>query len=137
MTILDLTDVKANEIPDPEPVPADEEYELRIIAVNSGKTKKDDIPYFSPVFEVVGEPNCPEFNKFFFVPTKNKMDQKKFNRSVIALRNFGKAIDVDFFANEIDVDHDLIGASCFAILGIEENEEYGNKNYVKSFVISN
>lgn len=136
MSIMNLTDVNENEIPDPTPAAADEEYELRIIAVNSGKTKKTDTPYFSPVFEIVGEPNAPEFNKFFFIPTKSKMEAKDFSKAVVALRNFGKAIDFDFFSGEIDLEHDLIGLSCFAILGVEQNAEYGDRNYVKKFVVS-
>lgn len=131
MSILNLTNVNPDDVPELAPVPAGEEYNIRVVSVTTG-TDKNGNDYFLPRFEVVGEDACPEFTKFYSIPNQDKMDKKKFDSTVRALVKLGQALDVDFFSQEIDLENDLVGLECYAILGVGEEDEYGKSNYIRS-----
>ena len=125
MTFLDIDVDSAIE---PRSVPADVEYELRILEVKHGVDKNGN-PYIMPRFEVINEVGAKDFTKFFGLPTDSD-DAKKKNSKAWAIKAFCKAFKIN--ANS-DTDT-WIGATGWAILGVEENEQYGPQNYIKRFV---
>ena len=127
MTIfeMDVTDVV-----EPTVLPAGEEAKIRITAVKADNDKNGN-PYFLPTFEVADDPSVKEFTKFYSVP-RGDMDAKKLNNSKLAIKRLCEAMDIDP-TKPFDTDS-LIGRECWAILGIEENAEYGDKNYIKKFI---
>ena len=125
MTFLDIDVGSAIE---PRSVPADVEYELRIIEVKYGVDKNGN-PYIMPRFEVINEVGAKDFTKFLGLPT-NSDDAKKKNSKAWAIR----ALCTAFKLNANSDTDTWVGATGWAILGVEENEQYGPQNYIKRFV---
>lgn len=125
MTFLDIDVSSAIE---PRAVPADVEYELRIIEVKHGVDKNGN-PYIMPRFEVINEVGAKDFTKFYGLPT-NSDDAKKKNSKAWAI----KALCTAFKLNANSDTDTWAGATGWAILGVEENEQYGPQNYIKKFV---
>ena len=129
MSILDLTSYNVNDSQDPEVADADTDVELRIVDVKMDINKSGN-PYFLARFEVSDQPLTKEFTRYFALPHKD-MSEKQLNACQNNMRKFGEAFDIDF-SSKINLE-DLKGLTGWAILGIEENEEYGEQNYVKRF----
>jgi len=135
MSMLDLTQ-KVDEIEDSqEPTVADSgtEAKLQIISVN-GDYDKNGNEYFMPVFEVVDAPMVKEFTDFFHVPDEEKLTAKQYARSLNKIKNFVKAFGIDI-TRPIDYEDDLPGSIGWAILGIRRDDEYGEQNTVRRYVL--
>jgi len=129
MSILDLD---LNDAKEPAVVPANEEYKLKIVGCKSN-TDKNGNPYILPTFEIPDVPNAKEFTKFLRLPHKG-LNAKQLNNCKWQLKCFFSAFKVDY-SKKINVENDLNGRTGWAILGIENDEEYGDKNYVKKFIV--
>lgn len=116
---------------EPYVMPENSEVTLRIVDVKEG-TDKNGNPYIMPRFEVEGEVGCKEFTKFLGLPN-SEMDAKKKNNALYALKQFFQAFGVDP-AGGVDVES-LIGLTGYAILGVSDDPQYGEQNYVRRFVI--
>ncbi len=136
MSLLDLTEI-LDEIEDSqEPTTAGKgtEQKLRIINVNGGVSDKNNCEWFSPVFEVMDAPLVKEFNTFFWVPDKEKLDPKQYARSLYDIKVFAKCFGLDLSV-AIDYNDDLPGKTGWAILGLKKSEDYGEQNTVKKFIL--
>ena len=134
-SMMDLTDIQ-EEIEDAEePTVAEtgEEHHLQIISCGSGTSDKNDCDWFSPVFEVIDKPMVKEFNTFFWVPDKDKLTEKQYKRALYSIQVFSAAFGIDL-SQAIDFDDDLPGKKGWAILGSKKDDEYGEKNTIRSFV---
>ena len=127
MTLLDIDVTDAQE---PKVVPADEEYELRIIDAKTD-TNKDGNPYLLPRFEVVGEPLAKDFTKYIGLPHE-EMDAKQLHRAKWALKSYLECFGLPT-SGQLVVG-DMVGLTGWGILGVEDNEQYGEQNYVKRFI---
>ena len=125
---MSFLDIDVDSAIEPRSVPADVEYELRILEVKHGVDKNGN-PYIMPRFEVVNEVGAKDFTKFFGLPN-NSDDAKKKNAKAWAIKALCKAFKLD---PNSDTDT-WVGATGWAILGVEENEQYGAQNYIKRFV---
>jgi len=134
MSMLDLTNIKdeIENAEEPKVLDAGEEYELRIIAVNTG-TDKNDRDYFMPVFEVPSEPMAKEFTDFFTIPDRNKMAEKDYKRAIYKIKTFAQAFDLDL-SRPIDYEDDLIGLTGWAILGVRKDDTYGEQNTIRKYI---
>ncbi len=135
MSLLDLTSV-IDEIEDAqEPTIADDgsEQKLRIVSVRGGNAGQYDCEYFSPVFEVVNAPLVKEFSSFFWVPTKDRLSEKAYARSLWEIKIFAKAFGIDF-SRPFDYEDDLPGLTGWAVLGTKKSEEYGEQNTIRKFI---
>jgi hypothetical protein len=132
--MLDLTNIKdeIENAEEPKVLDAGEEYELRIIAVNTG-TDKNDRDYFMPVFEVPSEPMAKEFTDFFTIPDRNKMTEKDYKRAIYKIKTFAQAFDLDL-SRPIDYEDDLIGLTGWAILGVRKDDTYGEQNTIRKYI---
>lgn len=127
---MGFLDIDLNDVQEPTAVPGDQEYKLRIIGCKMDDDKNGN-PYLLPRFEVEGEPAAKEFTKFLRIP-HGELDDKQINSAKWQLKSFSDAFEIDMAAtNSPD---DLIGAEGWAILGLSEDPEYGEQNYVKKFI---
>lgn len=130
MSIIDLTDTNLDDAVEPTVLDGDQEYKIRVIDCKVD-TNKNDMPYMLPRFEAVDEPTAKEFTKYLALPHPS-MDEKKLNSTKLALRRFFEAFGIDP-TGPIDTES-MVGLEGWAILGIENNEQYGDQNYIKRFV---
>jgi len=134
-----LDDVMGDEeYTQPTAVPGGSEYKLRIVDVKTDPSHDDNLPrnkngdaYLLPRFEIVGEPTAKEFTRYMGIPG-NDMDAKKRNQAGYMIKLFLQAFDLD--SASLADPSDLIGAEGWAILGLEETDEYGEQNFVKKFI---
>ncbi len=131
MSIIDLTDTNLDDAVEPTVVDGDAEYKLRIVDCKVDKNKHGN-PYMLPRFEVSDEPISKEFTKYLPLPYSG-MDEKDLNNTKLKLSRFFEAFGIDASA-PIDSE-DMIGLEGWAILGVETDDQYGDQNYVKRFVV--
>ena len=129
MSIIDLA-CDVNDAVEPTVVAPGEEYQIRIIECEA-RTDRNGNPFLFPRFEVVDEPTAKDFTMYLGLPTGD-MEPKKLNRTKLRLKNFFDAFGVDPAGN-VDTD-ELRGLTAWAILGVEDNEQYGPSNYIKKFL---
>jgi len=125
-----LLDIDVSGAEEPKVVAADEEYKIRVLDATSAIDKNGE-PYLLPRFEVVDEPLAKDFTKFLRLP-HDGLNAKQLARAQWALKLFLEAFDMPV-KGQIDVE-DLKGKTGWAILGVEDNEQYGEGNYVKKFI---
>ena len=127
---MSIMSINFSDAQEPKVAPAGEEFEIRVVEVKTGDNKHGD-PYFIHVFEIPSDPSVKEFSKYYGIPTES-MDAKKLNNSILGIKRLCEALSVPL-SDEFNTDS-LIGMQGWAILGIEEDAEYGDKNYVKKFL---
>lgn len=130
MSIIDLTTENLDDAVEPTVVDGDNEYKLRIVDCKMD-TNKNGMPYILPRFEISDEPLSKEFTRYLALPHKDMTD-KKLNSTKLMLKRFFEAFGIDP-NSPIDVE-DLVGLEGWAILGVENSEQYGDQNYIKRFV---
>lgn len=131
MAILDI-DVSSAQAPEPvEPG----ERELRVIDVRQGEDKNGN-PYVMPRFEVVDDDLAPDFTDFLALPTKDmrEQDPKRFKRAEFRLQQFALAFGLDP-SNLGDPEADWKGMTGWALLGIEQSDQFGDRNSVKKYTV--
>ena len=126
---IDLDDV-SNAV-EPKPV-ENGEYELRLIELREG-TDKNGKPYLLPKFEIPSEPDAPDFSKFLRLPCSD-LSEKELSRARYALKTFFECFGIDYGRDGVDLDA-AVGLTGWAILGTETDEEYGDKNFVRKFIV--
>ena len=106
------------------------EHEIRITDVKQDDDKNGK-PYLLPRFELADGSKTKDFTKFLRLPFP-EMEPKQLNNCRVQLKKFFQAFQIDYHG-DIDLEG-MIGLTAYAILGVEEDEQYGENNYVKSFV---
>jgi hypothetical protein len=114
---------------EPIVVDAGTEVTLRITAVAEG-TNKNGNTYIMPRFEVENEPYCKDFSKYMELP-HDEMTEKQRNKALWALKELCQCFDISLD----DDTEDWQGATGDAILGVSSDQEYGEQNFVKTFII--
>lgn len=133
MSILELDLEGATE---PTIVDADEEYKLRIVSCGEIRQDKKGNDYILPRFEIPDSPASKEFTKYLKLATKKNLEglsAKQINSLKWGNTQFFECFKVD--PSRLEPGVDLPGKTGWAILGIENDEEYGDKNYVKKFIV--
>ena len=121
-SMLDLTGMidEVENAPEPTVAKSGTEQKLRIVSVRTGEDK-NGCDYFMPVFEVPAMPMVKEFSHFMYIPDKDKLSEKQFQRALYAIKVFVKAFDIDI-SRPIDYEDDLPGKVGWAILGVRDSE---------------
>jgi len=107
------------------------EYQLRVLRTETKTSQKSGGEYLNVQFEIVDNPEAKDIYKIFMYPTSQD-DKKKANSRKTAILNFITACGEEPTPNfDLSV---LDGATCFAILGEEDDPEYGLRNTVRKFL---
>lgn len=135
MSLLDLTDLQGEIEGAEEPTVAESgtEQKLRIISVRGGTAGLNNCEYFSPLYEVSDAPMVKEFSDFFWVPDRDKLTEKQYQRSLYAIKVFAEAFNVDL-SRPIDYEDDLPGHKGWAIVGVKRSDEYGEQNTIRKYI---
>jgi len=128
--MLDVSDAQ-----EPTAMEADKEYKLRIMSCVYANDK-NGAPYLLPRFEVVDEPMAKDFSKFLRVPYDEQTPKDK-ERARWAIKEFLKAFGKDPSQpiDPTELDGQLTGEEGWAILGMKEDPEYGEQNFIRKFVL--
>lgn len=121
-------DVPTGDSVEPKAQPAGE-AKIRITSAVIG-TDKNNHSYFLPRFEIPKEPYAKEFTKFFGLPHE-EMTEKQLNACKFNLDSFKKCFKIKKDKFSMD---EVIGLEGWAILGLGEDEEYGEQNYIRRFI---
>ena len=141
MALTDYSSME-NEIenaPEPTVLKKGTEVKVRIIAVRTGTVEKEEsaylgCDYFSVTFEASDEPLAKEFSDFFWdLNNKGKISEKSYLRALRHFRNFAEAFELDY-SKPFDLEDDLVGLVGWVIVGIQKDDEYGDKNTVSKYV---
>ena len=123
-------DIDVGDAQEPVVVPDGEECLVRLIGMTGGINKNND-PYTIWRFDVPDRPNAKEFTKYLPIPT-DKMDAKEKNTAKWKFKTYWEAFAVDH-TQTINFDN-VAGGQCWALLGVSEDDEYGEQNYIKRLI---
>lgn len=115
---------------EPELLPADKEVELQIVAASVETSKKTGSPYLSIQWEAPDFPLSKRVRQVYMFPADDD-DERTRNSRLWSLRQFAEAHGL---TNGIPAPEDLIGARAWAIMGVENDPQYGDQNRVKKLV---
>lgn len=133
MSFLDIPD--ENALPEQAPVTAGE-HELCIVATERRQgTSKDGAPYdsISITLQATDSPDSKMIYHTLWLPKDDDTNERK-NQSLRKIRYFLQAFNLPL---QVDLDNldSWVGNNGFGIVSIEQDEEYGDKNKVKRFVV--
>ena len=136
MALTDYSDLEKEiqDAPEPKTLPKGSEVRARIIAVRTGISDKNDCKWYQPVFDVPDDPMVIEFNDFIWELDREKLDPKQFQRNMFRFKEFASCFGLDY-SRPFDWEEDLLGLQGWVILGFKKDDEFGDKNVVKKYVI--
>ena len=129
MTLLDFGEMDLDSGHEPVVVEGGQEYKLRIVGVTSG-TDKNEMDYLMPRLEIVEEPYAKELTKFLHIPNRDEMDEKRLDRARYAMSSFCDAFGIER-SGEHNPEDVWPGHEGWAILGVSDNEEFGEQNFIR------
>jgi len=134
--LTDYSDLEKEikEAPEPKTLPVGTEVKARIIAVNTGVSDKNDCVWYMPLFDVPADPMVVEFNDFIWELDKEKLDPKQYQRNLFKFQQFASAFKINY-SKPFSWEDDLPGKEGWMILGFKKDEEFGDKNTVKKYVV--
>jgi hypothetical protein len=135
MSLMDFSSIEkeVTNAPAPHILPKGTEAEIRIIGINEGVSEKNGARWFMPRFDIPRDPMAVEFNTFFFNPLDNaKLDEKQRQKNNYNFQQFCQCFKVDL-SKPFSFD-DLIGKKGWAILGVQKDDQYGDKNTISKYV---
>uniref|UniRef100_A0A6M3JZL9 Uncharacterized protein n=1 Tax=viral metagenome TaxID=1070528 RepID=A0A6M3JZL9_9ZZZZ len=122
-------DVDTSDAVEPKAVPAGE-LQVRIlsgvIAIN-----KNGNPYFQPRFDIPSEPTSKDFTDYLGLPFP-EMDEKQLNQAKFKLDSFKRCFGIKKKKFTMD---EIIGLTGWAILGLKEDQEYGEQNTIRKYIL--
>ena len=127
---MSFLDIDVSDAQESKAVPGDEEYSLRIVELRQADDKNGN-PYILPRFEIPSETLAKTFTKFLRLPNKN-MDAKQLNSCKWSLKLFFEAFGIPLVGERDWADY--VGNEGWAILGLEESDEWGEQNFVRKFI---
>lgn len=128
-----MLDLDIDDAVEPTTVDADEEYRLRITSAHVTKSEKGT--YLIPRMEVKGFPTAKEFTHVLTVPDPDVHSEKDLNRHKWNMSEFFKAFGFNYRGGEFDPSDDLPGLEGDAILGVRDDEQYGEQNFIKKLTV--
>lgn len=133
-----LEDVNLSNVIEPKTVPSGQEYRLRIVDVKTDDNgnlplNKNGNRYILPLFEIPDEIGAKSFTTYIGLPSQEMSDKQK-NDALYHINQFLKCFGFDPDSPPDDPT-DLIDAEGYAILGEKYDEEYGDKNTIRRFLV--
>jgi len=127
---MSFLDMNFDDVVEPRAVAPDKEYKLRITEVREG-TDKNGNGYILPIMEVLDEVGAKNITYFLGFPRED-MDAKQLNAAKYKIKKFCEAFNVDPNSEF----QSWVGAEGWAILGLDETDEWGEQNFIRRFVKS-
>lgn len=109
-----------------------DEYRLQIIDARIGRKTPESQQYLLVRFDIADVTNAKDVTHVMMLPDPSREDAKQVNKRKLAVREFLQACGADWTA-PLDL-NGLKGMECWAILGVEESEDYGEQNRIRRFV---
>lgn len=127
---MGFLDINLDDVQEPTVIPANTEILVRITGAETGNDKNGN-PYLLIRCDVPDEVSAKDFTYFLRLPHSNLTD-KQLNQVKWKLKVFFDAIGVD--PSSLDSPSELEGRTFWAILGVDDDDEYGERNYIKKIV---
>lgn len=137
MPLSDYSDLEREISDSKEPIilKRGEEVKARIISVRSGISDKNGAQWYQPVFDVPDQPLVKEFSAFFWdLSDRVKLDAKQAARALNQFKNFATCFGIDY-SRPFSWEDDLVGKTGWVIVGIQKDDQYGDKNTVSKYVV--
>lgn len=136
MALTDYSDMESEirDAPEPKLLSKGSEVLARIISVQKGVSDTNDCTWYQPVFDVPDDPLVVEFRAFFWELDREKLTAKQFARALSEFQKFATCFSLDY-SRPFDWEDDLPGLTGWVILGFKKDDEYGDKNTIKKFVV--
>jgi hypothetical protein len=136
MPLTDYSDIEQEikDAPEPKVLPAGTEVNARIISVNSGISDTNDCEWHNVTFDIEDDPLVIEFRQFFWELDREKLTMKQFTRSLNDFQKFAECFSLDY-SRPFSWEDDLPGLTGWMILGYKKDDEFGDKNTVKKYVL--
>lgn len=131
--MTDFVDINLDDTVEPYVIEAGKEVKLRIVKLEKRMNKNEE-PFLFPRFEVDGEVAAKEFTKYLPLPLDSDSPKDK-NSKKAAIKAFYECFGIST-SGSVGLE-DQVGKTGWAILGVSEDPEYGEQNYVKKFVKGN
>ena len=132
-------DVDTTGAKQPTAVAGDKEYKIRIIGyvekeldgevVQIWPNRSGD-PCMMPIFEIPSVPHAKEFNTYIPMPKKD-MSEKELAKAIWRVAEFKQCFGLKDKADLTKT----IGNEGWAIVGLKEDAEYGEQNFIKKFIL--
>jgi hypothetical protein len=132
MTLLDLESYDLDNTPEPKALEKGTEAELRVLEVREG-VDKNGHDYVMPTLDVPDFPEVKDFTYFIGLPHSG-MTPKQLQQAKWKMKSFCLAFGLPTSGKSDPVD-DWPGARGWAILGYEENEQFGDRNYIAKLIM--
>lgn len=134
--LTDYSDLEKEikEAPEPKTLPVGTEVKARIVAVNTGVSDKNDCVWYQPLFDIPADPMVVEFTDFIWELDKEKLDAKQYQRNLFKFQRFASAFKINY-SKPFSWTDDLPGKEGWMILGFKKDDEFGDKNTVKKYVV--
>ena len=135
MSLADYSDLEQEieEVERPKLLPRGTEVRARIINMLEGISDKNGAQWYMPIFDVPDKPLALEFRSFFWELTdRDKLEPKQAMRALADFKDFAASFSVDY-SRPFDWE-DLIGKEGWVILGVQKDDQWGDKNTVSKYV---
>lgn len=127
-------DLNLDEVPDLHAVPGDREYQLKVsdakVGTSSG-AKTSGQQYVLVYFNIMDEPDTKRVTYPIMLPSPEE-DEDTNNGRKRQMKAFLQALGFDI-STGFNVE-ELQGETCWAILDVEDDPQYGERNNIKRFV---
>jgi len=127
---MSFLDMALNDIPELDAV-TEGEYQLRIMSAEVKTSQKTGGNYLSVRFEVADEV-AKDINHVIMLP-----DNSKSEKEVIVAKNrlkyFYEAFGIDYISGSVNLET-LPGLTGYAMMTVEESDQYGRQNRIKQFI---
>ena len=111
----------------------DGENQLRVVNVEKRTKEETGNTFLLVRLESVDDPHSKDITHVIMYPSSEK-DEKENNNRKLRFKQFIESLGVDSTGMTVD---DLIGETCWAILGTKDSPEYGEQNTVRRFIVGN
>ena len=122
-------DVETGDAVEPKALPAGE-YKIHVVDVRMD-TDKNGHPYMLPRFEIVGEPTAKDFTRFHGLPHP-ELTEKQLNSCIWDIGQFKKCFGIPDGKVPLN---EMIGSEGWALLGMKDNQEYGEQNTLRKYIL--
>ena len=127
---MSFLEMALDDVPELDAV-AEGEYQLRIMSAEVKTSQKTGGNYLGVRLEVVDEV-AKDINHVIMLPSST-MSEKETIIAKTRLKYFYESFGIDYSAGSVNLET-VVGLTGFALLTVEESDQYGRQNRVKQFL---